>query len=167
MPTKTKSVEYVVKPAPKTYTGLKNILILKLKGINGQDGGDLFSGVYGVSETNPEGYPCAFVIEKTGGGSILDTHRNEREWQFSVVIHQGIHKGITPETAYSALLDAADRVITSFDQDPMLKDSNGQERCKWVKVVPASFEYASQEVAVHRCLLNVAIVDVVNRYATP
>jgi hypothetical protein len=147
----------------KTYTGLKTILINKLTAIQ-SGGSSLLAGVYGVSETVPTGYPCAYVLERTGKGQIIDTHRNEREWQFSVVVHQEIGNK-TPETAYVALLDAVDKIITAFDTDPLLLDGNGQEQCKWCRVVPVSFDYANQPLAVHRALLTVAIVDIVSRYA--
>lgn len=165
MSTETKDLEYVVKPATKSYTGYKNILIYKLRAILGQDSQTLFAGVYGVNKTNPDGYPCAYVLEKTGSGKILDTHRNEREWQFSVVVHQKVSQNRNSEQAYNALLDAVDRVITTLDQDPMLLDENEQAQCKWSKVVPVAYEYAEQDAPVHRALLTVAIVDLVNRYA--
>jgi hypothetical protein len=159
-----KSLKYHIKPVPKTYTGYKAILIEKLNALLGNDGTPLFAGVYGVEETEPDGYPCAFVLERVGKGQIIDTHRNEREWQFSVVIHQEIGRR-TPEEAYTVMLDAVDRVIKSMDEDPMLLDANGQSQCKWVRVVPLDFEYSQRESAVHRALLVVAIVDLVNRYA--
>ena len=149
-----------------SYTSYKSIVISKLQGITvevGMEDVPIFSAVLGANSKSDEGYPLAFVMEKTGGGSILDTHRNEREWQFDIVIHQEIGRK-TIEEAYAALLDAADRVIDSFDQDPMLKDEHGEHRCKWVRVVPVAFEYGTQETAIHRALLTVAIVDVVNRY---
>lgn len=150
--------------ATKSYAGLKAIIIAKLTALLGGDSTALFAGVYGVSETKPTGYPCAFVLERTGKGQILDTHRNEREWQFSIVVHQEIGKK-TPELAYAALLDAVDRVITALDQDPMLVDANGQAQCKWTRVVPIEFEYANEETLVHRALLTIAVVDVVSRFA--
>ncbi len=164
MPDKEKDLRYVIKPHPKTYTGIKNILMMKMQSILGQDNNALFAAVYGVNETEPAGYPVCYVIERAGKGQILDTHRNEREWQFDIVIHQVISNK-TPQQAYEALLDAADRVITKIDQDPMLQDEHGQEQCKWVRVVPMEFEYATQDAAVHRALLTVAVVDIVNRYA--
>lgn len=156
----------------KSYTNYKAIVIAKLKGITIPVGEDpvvnepIFADVLGTNSVSEQGYPLAYVLEKTGGGNILDTHRNEREWQFDIVIHQEIGNK-TAEEAYEALLDASDRVIQSFDEDPMLRDENGQQRCKWVRVLPVGFEYASQETAIHRALLTVAIVDVVNRYITP
>lgn len=150
----------------KSYTSYKEIIIDKLESIVDDQVPTpeaIFADVLGTNTPSEEGYPLAFVLEKTGGGQILDTHRNEREWQFDIVIHQEIGRK-TAEEAYAALLDAVDRVIESFDQDPMLKDENGEHRCKWVRVVPVGFEYATQETAIHRALLTVGIVDVVNRY---
>lgn len=162
-----KSAQYnVAVPLTKSYSGYKSILIAKMSAILGQDGSALFAGVYGVNETDPAGYPICYVMERTGSGKILDTHRNEREWQFSVVVHQVISKNRTAEEAYVALLDATDRVIKTLDEDPLLLDSNSQEQCKWAKVVPVAFEYAQQDTPVHRALLTVAIMDVVNRYAS-
>lgn len=148
----------------KSYTSLKSALITKITAINNAGGVDLFSGVYGVLETEPAGYPCAFVLERTGSGSLLDTHRNEREWQFTIIIKQEIGRK-TPEQAYTALLEATDAVITSFDQDPMLLDSNSVAQCKWVKVIPVEFIYGIGDQPFHTAELQIAIVDIVSRYA--
>lgn len=151
--------------AGKSYAGLKAIIMAKLAALKGGDDTKLFENVYGVNETEPEGSPYCFVVEKTGGGTILDTHRNEREWQFDVFIQVEINSGRTPEQAYDALLDAVDRTIQSFDQDPMLFDEHGQEQCKWVRVVPLDFQFGTQDTGFHRAMLTVAVVDIVNRYA--
>jgi hypothetical protein len=153
-------------PVPKSYTNYKAIIISKLESIKDDQTptpDTIFAEVLGTNTPSEEGYPLAYVLEKTGGGNILDTHRNEREWQFDIVIHQEVGNK-TAEQAYQALLDAVDRVIKSFDEDPMLLDVHGQNQCKWVRVVPVGFEYSNQETAVHRALLTVAIVDVVNRF---
>lgn len=134
-------------------------------GENYEVGNQLFAEVYGVDEPEPTGYPAAFVLENLGRGQILDTHRNEREWQFDVIIELQISDSRTPEQAYAALLDAVDKTITSFDEDPMLLDSNNIAQCKWVRVVPAEFIYGTKDTAVHRAILAVAVVDIVNRYA--
>ncbi len=148
----------------KSYTSIKAIIISKLQELLGTDGTALFVGVFGSNVTNPDGYPICYVIEQTGEGQILDTHRNEREWQFSVVIHYEITQGETPESTYGLMLEAADSVIQMFDEDPMLLDSSGQEQCKWCKVVPVAFEYATQSTTVHRALLTIAVTDLVNRF---
>lgn len=151
--------------AGKSYTNLKAVIIAKVAALQGGDSTDLFAGVYGVKESEVAGFPCAYVLEHLGGGSILDTHRNEREWQFQLVIDVKVGENRTPEQAYAAMLDAVDRVITSFDEDPMLLDGNGAAQCKWVRVVPAEFEWGAEDGAFHRANLVLAVVDIVNRYA--
>lgn len=152
--------------ATKTYIGLKDILIAKLTALQGVSG-SLFVQVAGSNITEPDGYPLCYVMERKGGGKIVDTHRNERTWEFSVVIHYalGAQTEEAMNTANNALLDAVDRTIAMFDQDPMLKDSNGFEQCKKVEVTPVEIERATQDVAVIRALLNVKVFDLVNRYA--
>lgn len=126
-------------------------------------GAQLFANVYGVSETEPNGYPTAWVVENTGGGEILDTHRNQREWQFDIIMQVQVNTETTPEVAYDMLLDAADRVIADFDEDPMLLDTDGQAQCQRVRVVPLEFQFGVQDGAFHRAVVTVAILDVVNR----
>ena len=144
----------------KSYAGLEEIIITKLEALEGADSTDLFAGVYDILETEPEGYPCAYVVPKTGGGQIIDTHRNEREWQFDIFLHVEINANRTPSQAKDALYDAADRVIEAFDQ-------NSQAQCKWVRVVPTDFLWGVQNGAFHEAKLVVAIVDIVNRYVEP
>ena len=154
--------------AGKSYTNLKAVLIGKIEALMDAQTptpDTLFDHVYGVAETQPEGDPVCFVIEKTGGGQLLDTHRNQREWQFDIVIDVKIDRGRTPEAAYEALLDATDRVIQMLDEDPMLLDENGLNQCMWTKVVPVTFEWGLQDTSFHRARLTVGIVDVVNRYS--
>lgn len=151
---------------PKSYTGLKTIIVNKLADLQGGDSTDLFASVYGVNETQPAGYPVAYVIENTGDGHILDTHRNQREWQFNVIIQVQIGSNRTPEQAYAALLDAVDRVITDFDTDPTLLDDDSQTQCMYVRVVPMQFEFGIRDAGFHSAMLTVAILDVVNRYSS-
>ena len=123
----------------KTYASLKTILINKLTALQGTGSVALFAQVAGSNVTEPNGYPLCYVMERRGSGKITDTHRNERTWEFSVVIHYALANK-TEEQAYAAVLDAVDRVIAMFDADPMLKDSNGQEQCKKVEVTPVLTE---------------------------
>ena len=145
----------------KSYASLKTILIAKMTALKGKDSNALFAGVYGVMETEPTGYPMCCVMESAGSGGILDTQRNQREWQFEITLVQEIGTK-TPELAYVALLDATDRVIDAFDQDPMLLDAHGQNQCMYCKVVPNEFDFDGD--AYQTTKLTVAIVDMVNRY---
>lgn len=163
----TRGLTYAIRPNTKSYVGLKNILIAKLDALDGNDGSALFSAVYGINKTDPEGYPYVFVLERVGKGNIIDTARNQREWQFSVIIHYPVTGTAAPDEAeesYIAMLDAVDRVIKSFDEDPMLLDVHGEAQCAKCEVLPVEFEFARQETPLHRALLTVAIVDLVRRY---
>ena len=148
----------------KSYTGLKAIIIAKLQAILGKDDEILFSSVYAVEKTSPSGYPCCFVFQKTGGGEVLDTHRNEREWQFDVVINQMVGNK-TPEQADAAILDSIDRIISAFDEDPMLLDVHDQSQCKWLEVVPITFGFTDDTKTMSVADFVFAIKNVVNRYA--
>lgn len=147
----------------KSYASLKTILINKLTALEGKDEEPLFAGVYGVMETEPAGYPMCVVMESAGSGEILDTQRNQREWQFEVTLVQEIGTK-TPESAYEALLDATDRVIDAFDQDPMLKDEHDASQCLYCKVVPSEFNLIDGGYQINK--ITVAIMNVVNRYST-
>lgn len=149
--------------ATKSYTGIKAILIEKLTALLGVDGEELFVQVAGSNLTKPDGYPICYVVDKAGGGNIVDTHRNQRIWEFAVVIHYAIGDE-TEETADVAILDAVDRVVQMFDRDPMLLDIHGQEQCKKVEVTPVLTERANQDVAIVRSLLTVRVFDLVQRY---
>ena len=157
-----KSLQYQVQ-STRNFAGYKNILIEKIKALTGNDGDTLFDEVYGVEKTDIETYPACFVIQRAGRGELIDTHRNQREWEFAIVIHQEIGQR-SPDTAYEALVDATDRVIKMLDTDPMLADENGQNQCKSVDVVSVNFEYAQREQAVHRSLIVVNVTQLVQRY---
>lgn len=153
--------------ATKTYAGLKEIIIAKLEALT--DGASptphtIFAQVAGSNVTEPVGYPLCYVLQKQGTGKIVDTARNERVWEFSVVIHYAIGNK-TAEQADSALNTAVDLTIAMFDQDPMLADAYGGEQCKKVEVTPVLIEHTTQDVAVIRALLSVKVVDLVARYA--
>ena len=147
----------------KSYTDLNQVIVDKLKALI--DGGaTIFVDVYSVPETKPIGYPCAFVVESAGTGSILDTARNEREWQFEVSLAQEISKtGKTPEEASIIMRKIVDKVIDMFDQDPQLEVS-GVQQCMRVKVVPLAFDFTIREQPFIFARFLVSCVDVVRNY---
>ena len=149
----------------KSYTELKAELVDILTALTGKDNEALFKTVETVEETDIEGSPTAFVIESTGEGSILSTAQNEREWQFNIHILYGTSgSNKTPENVSVAMLDAVDRVLEYFDQNPTLENANEQARAKRVKVLPVEFTWATREVPQVRAILRVGIVNVVNRF---
>lgn len=147
----------------KSYTNLSAIIVTKLGEIDGADNNPIFQAIYTVAETKPSGYPCAFVLIDESEGSILDTHRNNREWKFRVVAYQAIGTR-TPEQAETAIMELMDAVILKFDQDPMLRDAGGDAQCLRSKVVPTKHGMAADNQAYMVAEFIVAIVDVVNNY---
>ena len=148
----------------KSYISLKANLVTALEAINGTDGNSLFVSVEPTEETNPDGYPYAIVSESAGEGQIIDTGRNEREWQFEIhIIHEQGKKADTDSS--DAIIDAVDRVLTTFDENPMFEDGDGVARAKQIRVIPVEFEFGSREVPMQRAILRVAIVDIVSRFS--
>lgn len=148
-----------------SYTNLKAILIAKITALVDDSDETIFAGVYGSNVTEPDGYPICYVMERKGGGNIVDTHRNLRYWEFSVVVHVALGNKKEAD-ADESLLDAVDRVTDMFDQDPTLKDDNGIAQCVKVEVTPIETERARQDVAVIRSLMTVRVYDLVQRYAS-
>lgn len=146
----------------KSYEDLNLIIVDKLKAL--EDGAEtIFVDVYQVSETKPDGYPCAFVVEAAGEGSLLDTARNEREWQFEVSLMQEVSKK-TPEEATTIMRKIVDKVIEMFDQDPQLR-VGGAQQCMNVKVVPLTFDYTIREKPFIFARFLVSCTDLVKSYS--
>jgi len=145
----------------KSYTDLNQVIVNKLTAL--LDGAEtIFVDVYKVAETKPEGYPCAYVVDSAGEGSQLDTARNEREWQFEVVLMQEASKK-TPEEAAVIMRKIVDKVIEMFDQDPQLKVA-GVQQCMNIRVVPLIFDYTIREVPFVFARFLVSCVDIVRNY---
>lgn len=146
----------------KSYTTLNLIIVDKLKAL--LTGGETtFVDVYNVVETKPAGFPHATVVEAAGEGSLLDTGRNEREWQFEVALVQESSKK-TPEQATILMRIIVDQVIDMFDQDPRLLDGGGVHQCMNVKVVPLAFDFTIREQPFVFARFLVSVVDIVNNF---
>lgn len=151
--------------AENSFATLQAILIAKLTALQGSGAEELFAQVASSNITDPDGYPLCYVVMRKGDGTLVDTHRNQRGWEFSVVIHYALANK-TEEEASALLQDAVDRVTTMFDRDPQLVDTDtGFAQCKRVEVTPVLIERVNQDVAVIRALLNVRVIDLVQRYA--
>ena len=104
-------------------------------------GNQAFKNVYEYPTSTFDGYPSAVIIP-TGGvdGKVIDTHRNERTFNFKVSLYQAqTQEGLNKMEAYDRLRDVCDAVIVAFDQD---KDFNHE--VLEIKVVKMSFEFRSQ-----------------------
>jgi hypothetical protein len=144
-----------------TYTGLKTIIINKLKALT--IGEDLaFVDVYGVNPTEPAGYPYAIVIENVGEGEIIDTDRNERILEFKVRLYQEVGNK-TPTQAAATRLSITDAVMEMFDEDPQLTVDDEYSVMK-VNVTPISFEEITKDRAIFVSEFIVQCVVLVNNF---
>lgn len=147
-----------------TYQGIKTVLKTKLQALKGSDDTVLLAGVYDFPTPEPAGYPVAFLVEDAGEGQILTTHQNEREFQFTLTVEQDINETVDQNTAQSTLLDAVDRIVAAFDQDPYLLDENDDVQVIQVRVLPLQYEWGNRESGRHVAALRIAAVTIVNRY---
>jgi hypothetical protein len=150
----------------KSYKSYKSLLKTKLEGLmdSGTPPARIFDYVYDYEEAKPMGYPCAYILQDAGNGSIIDTERNQREWQFKIVLKQEISKvGKTPEQAEDILTDVVDKVIESFDTDPQLLVSNVAQ-CMYCRVTPVEFDFSMSDTAQIFATFIICIVDIVKTF---
>ncbi len=97
----------------------------------------VFGEVFPYGQGDFTTYPVA-VVRPTGGNGIeIDTHRNERTFNFEVTLYQEQTKaGKTKAEANEKMIKAADLVTLMFDQD---KDLGGEVQN--VKVVKFSYDF--------------------------
>ena len=147
----------------KSYTDLNKVISDKLKAL--QIGGvTVFDSVYSSPEAEPTGFPCAYVLDSSGEGAILDTARNEREWLFEINLKQEMSRaGKDPEIAAILMRKIVDAVIEMFDQDPQLKVLTVSQ-CMKTKVVPVMFDYTVQEQPFIFAKFILSVVDLVSNY---
>lgn len=147
----------------KSYTDLIEIIAKKIE-VLAYNGEHIFDYVYRVANAQPEGYPCAFVVDNSGDGDTLDTARNQREWIFKLTLMQEKSRaGKTPEEAQMIMRRITDSVLQMFDQDPQLAVL-GVDSCIQARVVSMRFDYVIREQPFVFAEFDINCVDVVNRY---
>lgn len=124
-----------------TITAISALIKAKLEALT-VGANPAFKAVYEYPTGTYEGYPAA-VIVPTGGsyGKVLDTHRNERTFNFKVSAYQAqTQEGLNKEDAYNRLRAVCDAVLTAFDQD---KDFNHE--VLEIKVASMELDFRSQD----------------------
>jgi hypothetical protein len=105
----------------QSYTNLISKLKDKLEALVDESESPIFHEVYDYPENNFSGYPVAVILDKGGGGQVIDTSRIERAFTFDVLLYQEQSiQGKNKEEAAAILRSIVDRVILSFDSDPQL-----------------------------------------------
>ena len=102
---------------------IKELLIEKLEAMKNGDGDDLFGEVFGYAQGDFSKYPVAVVKPVGGRGQVIDTHRNERTFQFIISLYQEQSQaGRTKQEADEIMTECSDVILEEFDKDKTLGD---------------------------------------------
>lgn len=120
----------------------------------------VFKQVVGYAEGNFSSYPAATIRPTGGSGRVIDTHRNERTFNFAITLFQ--EQGEPAKNKAQAdqiLTDCTDAVITAFDQD---KDLNGNVEI--VRVVAFEMDFKDRPGTYDFATIRVDVVAIVPSY---
>jgi hypothetical protein len=101
-------------------TTIKTIkALIKTKVENLQiSGKDIFGEVFDYAQGDFTKYPVAVIMPIGGKGEVLDTHRNERTFQFLIKLYQEqSNAGRDKQTADDIMTQVSDAILIAFDQD--------------------------------------------------
>lgn len=100
-----------------TISAIKALIKTKVQGL--QIGGkDIFGQVFDYAQGDFAKYPVAVIMPVGGKGEVLDTHRNERTFQFLIKLYQEQSvAGRDKQDADDIMTKASDAVLIAFDQD--------------------------------------------------
>jgi len=84
----------------------------------------IFGDVFKYAQGDFHNYPVAVITEAGGKGQVIDSHRNQRTYNFTIKLYQEQSRaGKTKQEASVIMREAADAILTAFDQD---KDLGGE-----------------------------------------
>jgi len=138
-----------------TYTPL---IKAKLEALEESKGVDLFVDVRYGHKKEFQGFPTAEFYKKAGSGKTQDTHRNERHWEYTLLLIYEFKGNKTHEQAEAIMDIAVDKVMTAFDTDETLGGA-----CQKIEVVPVQFYDILLEEPFIFAEFNIVITDFVNR----
>lgn len=135
----------------QTIKGIRDLIVAKLETIKDTEGNDIFGDIFGYAKGDFENYPVVVVTPSGGKGEVLDTHRNERTFQFTIKLYQEQSRaGKTPEEADEMMTEASDAILKAFDVD---EDLGGEVQIVRVvefdtdfKVAAGTFNFATFRV---------------------
>jgi hypothetical protein len=138
-----------------TYTPL---IQSKLEAIEESEGVPFFVEVRYGHKKDFQGFPTAEFFKKAGSGETLDTHRNERQWQYTLILVYEFKGQTTHEEAENLMDTAVDKVMEAFDTDDTLSGN-----CMKLEVVPVQFYDILLEEPFVFAEFTITITDFVNR----
>jgi hypothetical protein len=118
----------------------------------------LFSEVRYGAKNEFIGFPTAEFFKKAGSGQVEDTHRNLREWQYTLLLIYQFGSNKDREAVETLLDSTIDKVLDAFDKD---QDLGGT--CMKVEVTPVMFSDILLEEPFIFAEMTISIKDLVNR----
>ena len=139
--------------------GVQTALIAKISAL--QIGGeDIFGEVFGYGEGDFKKFPAVVVTFTGGTGSEIDTHRNERIYNFVVRLFQEQSvAGKTKAEANTLMTQATDAILIALDQD---KDLGGV--VKNVRVVEFTTDFKDRPGTWNFATFKIDCVVIVDNY---
>jgi hypothetical protein len=100
-----------------TLTAIIPLIVAKISALkNGT--APIFVAVTDYATGEFTGFPAASVFETGGSGQVIDTHRNQRVFNFTIQLYQEQSvAGKSKAEATAIMRDAVDRVLATFDHD--------------------------------------------------
>lgn len=145
---------------PNTYTAISDKIKSMLEGLEASPGVPLFEQVLQHGEAEFDGYPAAVILDRAGNGQVIDTHRNERDFVFRILLYQEMNAaGKTKAEAAAKMRACVDAVMQLFD-----KNGNMDETVARTRVVPVSFDFTPTTGAFVFATFDLAAVDFVDNF---
>lgn len=124
------------------------------------DGESAFGTVLDYADGDFTKFPTAVITEQGGVGEVIDTHRNQRTYQFTIKLYQEQSvKGKTKDEAAIIMRESADAILTAFDQD---KDLGGEVDI--IRVVSFETNFIATSGTFNFATFNVDVVVLVNSF---
>lgn len=143
-----------------TLKGVQDALVAKISALQ-VDGQDIFGDVYSYDEGDFKKFPSVIVTFTGGTGSEIDTHRNERIYNFVVRMYQEQSKeGKSKEEANVLMTRATDAILIALDQD---NDLGGV--VKNVRVVEFTTDFKDRPGTWNFATFKIDCVVIVSNYA--
>ncbi len=136
----------------QTITEVIDLIETKLKALkNGT--APIFGDVFKYDDGDFKKFPVALIMESGGRGQVIDSHRNQRTYNFTIKLYQEQSQaGKTKQEASVIMRSATDAILTAFDAD---KDLAGEVDIVRVvefdtdfKVAAGTFNFATFRVDV-------------------
>lgn len=102
---------------------IRQLIVDKLEAMIDENSDPIFKQVFPYAQGDFTQYPVA-VVKPTGGrGAEIDTHRNERIYEFVVSLYQEQSQaGKTKIEADAIMTKCSDALLKAFDEDKTLGD---------------------------------------------